>query len=220
MNRFHFSIRSFLAVITLLALGLGAMASQSELAASCALTVFLSLVGLATAVAFVRRAPNRAFWIGFAVFGWMYWWVEFTLPGSAATPAWTTGSLGTSSQLGSPPGPGLITGRFIRFVEANVTPNRQPGSPVMARWTNNGRYYPATIVQESHGQIQVKWVDGGTFQWTPANLITANAPQLVVAGHALMGSLFGLVGGILATVVAGWRKSSRHTPCAVTSTIP
>ena len=45
MSRFRFSIGSFLGVVTLLALGLAALVSQSTLGASVAYTTFLSLLG-------------------------------------------------------------------------------------------------------------------------------------------------------------------------------
>ena len=77
MNRFRFSLTSFLVVVTLLALGLAAIASQSRLAASAVLTAYVVLNCVALAGAILPQAPNRAFWIGFAIFGWTYWFVEF-----------------------------------------------------------------------------------------------------------------------------------------------
>jgi hypothetical protein len=217
MNRFRFSIGSFLAVITLVAAGLGAMAAQSQWAASLAFTAFVALLCLATAVSLVRRAAHRAFWIGFAVFGWMYWFCEFTFPDSSSTAASTAASrlwisgiyVNNSSQKGGPP-TGLLTGEFIRYVQDNVALNRSPGARVMAAWANDGRYFPATIVQTgSDGQIQIQWVDGGALQWTPPGQVVGDSPHLVVAGHSLMGGLFGLFGGVLAAWVAGSRQTAR-----------
>ena len=71
MNRFRFSMGSFLVVITLLVLGLGAIASQSAAAASLAYTAFLSLLCLAAAVAAAPQSPRRAFCAGFAIFGFI-----------------------------------------------------------------------------------------------------------------------------------------------------
>jgi hypothetical protein len=218
MNRFRFSISSVLAVVTLLAAGLGAMASRSQLAASLALTVFLSALALATAVALVRRAANRTFWIGFSVFGWMYWFGEFTLPDSAWTRSWQSAVYAAGASPPPPQPTGLITGEFIRFVEANVTPNRSPGAQVMALWPNNGRYYRATIVETlADGMVQVQWAEGGGLQATPASQIIGDSPQLVVAGHSLMGGMFGLLGGMLAAWVAGRRRTKNDAASAKTA---
>jgi len=198
MNRFRFSMGSFLVVITLLALGLGAIASQSAAAASLAYTAFLSLLCLAAAVAVAPQSPRRAFCAGFAIFGFIYWLVEFQVPDTSAgrAPA-NTGWVVSPPDRGERAEPMLTTRQLIHLIERNLTPRRTVGSPVMAAWTNNGRYYPATIVQEGSGQYQIQWVDGGTLQWTPTGQIVANSPLPMVAGHALMGSLFALFGGVL-----------------------
>ena len=69
MSPFRFSLFSFIAVVTLLALGLGAMASQSRLAISAAYSMFVASVCLAAVVALIPGGTNRPFCIGFAVFG-------------------------------------------------------------------------------------------------------------------------------------------------------
>src|SRR5687767_8956766 len=77
MNRFRFSLGTFLVVVTLLALGLAALVSQSRFAASAALTAYVVLLCVSLAGAVMPHAANRAFWIGFAIFGWTYWFAEF-----------------------------------------------------------------------------------------------------------------------------------------------
>jgi DNA repair Crb2-like protein len=206
MNRLRFSIGSFLAVITLVALGLGAIASQSIVAASLAYTVFISLVCLAAAVAIAPHSPRRAFCAGFAVFGLAYWLVEFQIPDSSTgrlpvATGWAVGPQNRVEQAQLM----LITREILYLVERNLTPRREVGTPVMAVWANNGRYYPATIVQQGEGQYQIQWVDGGTLQWTPSRQITANSPLPLVAGHALMGGLFALLGGALTLLLASER---------------
>src|SRR4029453_8426861 len=92
MSRFRFSIGSCLGAITLLALGLAALVSQSAVGASVAYTEFLSLLGLATTLAIVPGSGQRLFCAGFAVFGWLYWFTEFELPReSVPQQLWTTG---------------------------------------------------------------------------------------------------------------------------------
>ena len=196
MSRFRFSIGSFLGVVTLLALGLAALVSQSTLGASIAYTVFLSLLGLATTLAIVPGSRHRVFCTGFAVFGWFYWFTEFELPtDSVPQQLWTTGSsvgMPRPESFDDRPGPGLITRELITFVETNLSGNRQVGAQVMAEWTP-GSYFPGTIVAAKGGQYQVQWVDG-TQQWTPPHLIWSDPAGTKLACHSLIGGLFALLG--------------------------
>src|SRR5690349_5552318 len=79
MKRFHFSIASFFIAFTLLAFGLGAYGSQNHVLANCAYLVYVGLFLLATAGAIITRGAQQRFWIGFAVFGWAYWFLGFDL---------------------------------------------------------------------------------------------------------------------------------------------
>jgi hypothetical protein len=205
MSRFRFSIASFLGAITLLALGLAAIVSQSTLGASVAYTVFLSLLGLATTLAIVPGSRHRVFCAGFAIFGLFYWFTEFKLPtNSVPQELWTTGSSSglprpESSEDGS--GPGLITRRLITFVETKLIRNRQVGAQVMAQ-LSSGNYYPGTIVAVDGEQYQVQWVDG-TLQWTAPQQIWIDPAATRLACHSLMGGLFALFGAVLASLFAG-----------------
>ena len=205
MSRFRYSIGSFLCVVTLLALGLAALVSQSTVGVSIAYTVFLSLLGLATTLAFVPASRHRLFCAGFAVFGWFYWFTEFKLPtNSVPQQLWTTGSSSglprpESSDDGS--GPGLILRELITFVETRLIRKRQVGGQVMAQ-LSSGNYYPGTIVAVDGEQIQVQWVDG-TSQWTAPHQIWIDPAGTRLACHSLMGGLFALFGALLATFFAG-----------------
>jgi hypothetical protein len=207
MSRFRFSIASFLGVVTLLALGLAALVSQSTMGASVAYTAFLSLLGLATTLAIAPGSRHRVFCAGFAVFGWLYWFTEFNLP-TATLPQqlWTTGSSVGLPKPESPDdrsGPGLITRELITFVEANLKRHRRVGAQVMAELTSSG-YFPGTIVAVDGSQYQVQWVDG-TRQWTPQHLIWSDPAGTRVSCHSLIGGLFALFGAVLASFFAGAR---------------
>ena len=216
MSRFRFSIASFLGAISLLALDLAAIVSQSTWGASVAYTVFFSLLGLATTLAVVLEtrwdravlcptSRHRLFCAGFAVFGWLYWFTEFKVP-TASVPQqlWTTGiSTGLprpeSSDDGS--GPGLITRQLITFVETKLSPNRRTGAQVMAQLSSSG-YFPGTIVATRQGEYEVQWVDG-SLQWTPPNLIWSDPAGTRLACHSLIGGLFALLGAVLASLFGG-----------------
>lgn len=62
----RFSLGGFLVGVMVLAVGLAALASQSELSASAACTLYLGLICLATAGAILAKT-ERAFWVGAVV---------------------------------------------------------------------------------------------------------------------------------------------------------
>ena len=206
MNRFRFSLGSFLAVVTLLALGLAAMASQSRLAASAALTAYVIMLCVSLAGAVLPQAPNRAFWIGLTVFGWTYWFVEFDTgnptSGQSLRAPTTAFISGMVVQQPARPNVGLLTQDLIDFLEISVTPGRTVNSKVMGQW-RGGSYYSGTITEVRDSQYLIVWDDGSAPQWTPPSGILPHSPSLRVAAHATIGSLFALFGAVLVAVLFG-----------------
>lgn len=219
MSRFRFSIAGFFLVLTLVAFGLAASVSQSELAGSAAYTVFLGLLCLAAAGAILRPLPARAFWLGFALFGWTYWMCEF----ESALPSPQRGFMGSvltiygSSSSPASNRPSLATRYLIQWMADSLTPSRSVGSKVMGQW-RGGSYYSGTISQATGDQYLIIWDDGSAPQWTPTTQIMPNSPSVLVAGHSLCGGLFALVGGALAAILFGANSSDRKEAAAGSGT--
>lgn len=208
MNRFRFSIGSFLVVLTLLGCGLGAMASQSRLATSLAYTAFLGLLGVALAGA-ILGGSNRAFRLGLAIFGWMYWFVEFDGGGGQPPPAAMSIRILSgfvASQPAQQPRVGLLTSELMDLLESRMTINRSVGSKVMGQW-RGGSYYSGTITEVKEDQYLIVWDDGSAPQWTPASQIAPTSPNLRIAAHSTLGSLFALLGGVLVAVIFGENRA-------------
>lgn len=203
MSRFRFSIAGFFLVLTLVAFGLAATVSQSDLAGSAAFTVFLGLLCLATAGAILRALPERAFWLGFALFGWTYWFCEFDTDLPSPQPSVLSGFFFSGRPSNSPASrPGLVTRHFLQYLASNLAPSRTIGSKVMGQW-RGGSYYSGTITEANGNQYLIVWDDGSAPQWTPTTQIFPNSPSILVAGHSLCGGLFALVGGVMAAVLFG-----------------
>jgi hypothetical protein len=218
MNRFRFSLGSFLAVVTLLALGLAAMASQSRLVASASLTAYLVLLCVALAGAVLPNSANRPFWIGLAIFGWTYWFLEFDAGQASVTQprAPTTSFIALSGVMVQQPTPmpgrvGLLTQYLIDFLETSVTPGRSVGSKVMGQW-RGGSYYSGTITEVKDAQYLIVWDDGSAPQWTPRTGILPHSPSLRVAAHATIGGLFALLGGVIVALLFGSKFAPAHIP--------
>ena len=72
MRFIRFSIAGLMGAVLTAALGLAALRSASETWAGAALLVTCAMLGLAVVSVASRAAAERAWWLGFAVFGWGY----------------------------------------------------------------------------------------------------------------------------------------------------
>jgi hypothetical protein len=72
MTRFRISLSTALALIALLALSLAGLTSASRLATAATATATLALLLAAIIAACLLEGSDRAFWLGFALFGWTY----------------------------------------------------------------------------------------------------------------------------------------------------
>ena len=90
MRFIRFSIAGLMGAVLTAALGLAALRSASETWAGVALLVTCGILGLAVIGAACRSAAERAWWLGFAVFGWGYLALAFwSPPGGTKLPTLT-----------------------------------------------------------------------------------------------------------------------------------
>jgi MFS family permease len=120
MNRFRFSLSAMLLVIACFAVTCASLRFASGLLASIAFTSAVAALLFAVLGAVFRGGPERAFWIGFAVFGGGYLVFAFA--------PWFHGDT-------SPQAPMLLTSRLLALVHP---PLQHPESPAsgMSRGTN------------------------------------------------------------------------------------
>jgi hypothetical protein len=70
MTRLRFSIASLLGLVLFLAVGLAALREATDLCDSAVFTTTLGLLLVSVLLAVHRTQRRRAFWFGFALFGW------------------------------------------------------------------------------------------------------------------------------------------------------
>ncbi|ADB18036.1 hypothetical protein Psta_3372 [Pirellula staleyi DSM 6068] len=210
MRGLRFSMSGGLSALTLLSVLLALMVSKSEIAGSVALTVYISVVCLATAGAIATLGNDKLFWLGAAIFGWTYLFTEYEAVSSFEQMVQSPGVImvpsGTSNLR---PVSKMITSSLVELIEQNVIGSRYVGATVMARW-RNGSYYSGTIAEIEGSNYLVKWTDGSAPQWTPGTQILSNSPGTRSSAHAILGTLFGLFGGMLVTLVF----QKRETPAS------
>jgi hypothetical protein len=76
MRRFRFSLRALMVSIVLLGLAFAGLRSSTPLWANIWFSFSLAMLTLAVPVAVYRHGEQRAFWVGFATFGWVYFIVS------------------------------------------------------------------------------------------------------------------------------------------------
>ena len=72
MRKLRFNIANLLAVIFILGVGFAALRESSDLWESGVFTLTLAALLISILLAAHRLESRRAFWTGFAVFGWIY----------------------------------------------------------------------------------------------------------------------------------------------------
>ena len=68
----RFSIAGLMGAVLFVAIGFAALRSASEAWSGALFLATRGVIGLALVGAICRRGPQRAWWLGFAVFGWIY----------------------------------------------------------------------------------------------------------------------------------------------------
>jgi hypothetical protein len=72
MRRIRFNIANLIVVILVLGVGFAALRESTDLWESGIFTLTLGVLLISILLAVHRTEKSRAFWIGFAVFGWIY----------------------------------------------------------------------------------------------------------------------------------------------------
>lgn len=72
MRRFRFSVASLLGVILFISVALAALRASTDVWDGCLLGLDLLILLTAVLLAVHRTDRKRAYWLGFAVFGWLY----------------------------------------------------------------------------------------------------------------------------------------------------
>jgi hypothetical protein len=80
MRHFRFSIRGLMVVIVLLSVAFAALRFPTPLWANVWFSLTAAALTLAVPAAVYRRGEQRAFWVGFAVCGWVYFICQQAAP--------------------------------------------------------------------------------------------------------------------------------------------
>ncbi|HWB14463.1 MAG TPA: hypothetical protein VG826_34880 [Pirellulales bacterium] len=185
MRGFHFSLRWLFGIVSFLAVGCGlliyASPFLSKLTATSAAVVLLAAVPAAS----YHAGERRAFWAGFAFFGFAYLWL--------VCGAWQShdGSGALRERL-------VTTDLLTRCYE--LLPSTQSSSSANSTLASIALLQSTgTLVDPNTGQAATA-SGGGSLTWAPTPVAVAppvDRNDFLTTGHSLFAILFALLGGAL-----------------------
>jgi hypothetical protein len=178
VSRLRFSIASLLFLVLFLGVSLAALREANDLWDSAVFTATLAILLVAVLLAVHRAKRARAFWLGFAVFGWVYLVaglvpaIESRLPSSKVL-AWLDAKVRHSNDRAT-------TDAFMLRLFSNQAVTQQEVKALA--------FIPATRAETTYEQLVVGRLltgSGGTTQ------------NFIRIGHALIALVLAWVGGRL-----------------------
>lgn len=202
------SVAALMGFILLVALGAAGLTSESELWCSALYSLSLVALTFAAVVAIVRRGVDRAFWLGFALFGGSYNYLAYD---HAADPFGWFGAQRYSVGVTSAPRPRIVTDLLLDFLQRHTTRSAGPsvGANVQVQWGSPSSYYPAQVTKIESAQIQILWQGyrKGMEEWVLPSRVKLSGPVYFHAtGHAVLTLIMALLGGLLCRAAVA-RKS-------------
>jgi hypothetical protein len=198
MSRFRISLATLLMIVAVVALGLAGMVSASRFWTAAAATVTLALLLAAVLAACLLAGADRAFWAGFALFGWVYLLL--------VNWDWVGGQFGHDLTAG------LSAVAEIIFPEVTVTGPPQvsgsgfPTPPAPSVKMAPGPRAPAVVTPALPPSPSAETIAGfNFFEMTQQRQIKIG--NFVQIGRMLLALLFALLGGFLARTMAERRDA-------------
>jgi hypothetical protein len=206
MRKLRFNIANLLAVIFILGVGFAALRESSDLWESGVFTLTLAALLISILLAVHHLGSRRAFWLGFALFGWIY--LGLSLVSSIESRLFTTKALGyLDSKVLRPTLDGLAYFDYDNdgLMDLNVVDNK--GNGTLEDVTAAARSNPAGN-QASFSNILAGTSLKGSIGTTQ---------NFVRIGHSLLAVVAAIVGGGLSKYLH--TKNSQGTSAPVPSPV-
>jgi hypothetical protein len=202
MPKLRFNIASLLGVILVFGIGFAALRESSDLWESGVLTLMIGVLLISILLAVHRTESKRAFWLGFALFGWMY--VALTFMPSVESRLITTRALHyLDSKV---PGRAMVIYTTINMGTGSGTGNKQVYSIAVSAGGTQ-------IATSSQGQVRLWNAATGKLLggWS------GTTENFVRVGHSLFVLLVGWFGGQFSRRLG--RTSTQAEPTAAIESV-
>jgi hypothetical protein len=178
MTRLRFNIGTLLAVVVFLAVAFAALREATAFWDSGVFTLTAAMLLASVLLSVHRTGKGRAFWVGFALFGWIYL--------AASLIPWVE--------------PRLLTTRVLEFLDSRI-PGRTVTFSVTLTTNNSGA--PSNLVEEvttsTNGRDLIKTMNGTISLSTLTGKALAgpfgSSENFVRIGHSLLALVVALCGG-------------------------
>jgi hypothetical protein len=196
MYRPTISIRAMFAVVACIGLACVALARANAIWASVMFTAALAVISLGLLAAILRRGAKQAYWIGFALFGWLYLWM-------AHWPAeFSSESRLQTDQNGTLASTRLLAYAYIEWLpKIRETPASTPAAPYVPGST--GYTGMPNAVGGGYGAFGGPGAGGGGMGSTlvvttpPAVVSYPALHEFMRVGHSLFIIILAVLGGTL-----------------------
>jgi hypothetical protein len=214
MRRLQFSIQTLLAVVLFVCLSCAALRARTELWDSGLFAGMLGSLLVATLLAAHRVGRKRAFWIGFALFGWVYLGLSLVPPIESRLPTTkllaqldsnyvmmdivedASTSIGPTTRALAEPGSKVSSGEATPRIQSQVLTDLPSGAlPPVALPTDPTSSAPAMIVAVDDPAINRGWIRTGLRTLVGGS--TGASENLRRIGHSLVTLMLAFAGGHL-----------------------
>jgi hypothetical protein len=185
MSRARLSIATLLVAVGLIAVGFAALRVSSRLWANACFSAALLLLVVSVAEVIYRQGPPRAFWGGFALFGWTYFLAAFG-------PTWL-----------APWRDMLITAPALSILEEQLLETPAPTKPAV-----RGAIPPSTRVSSTGYSELSPW----TYWTAPDRANPFSSDSFSRIGHSLCCIGIAMAGGVFCLYLRELRDSSSPPP--------
>lgn len=180
--RFRFSLRQLMALVVFVAIGCAGLVHPSRYLASAIFTLTVMALFVAVLAAVGRKGPRRAFWIGFAIAGWGYFWAAHWADETSYFDIQTRWKLQTD-------GP-LLTTKLLRLAHTALHPGPEP--------TGGGFFsVPGVPIDDVGRPISLPLAQYSVQPRPPPRDYEATLNAFMRIGHSLWTLLFAYLGGLL-----------------------
>jgi len=184
MSRPHFSLGTLLLAVLSAGVAFAALKSPSDTWASALFTLAVAVLLVATLGAVHRRERGRAYWLGFALFGWVYLILS----------------------LVPEPAPRLATTGLLDALFARVHGHGHAEQVFSLAFSPQGN----RLVSQGVGFTSVRVWDASTGR--PLSPASADPEGFRRVGHSLLTLLIALVGGWVSRYLHGARNRQPSEP--------
>jgi hypothetical protein len=195
------SIAMILTAMVPLAVGFAALANPTAFWEGAIFLLTMVVMFAAVLGVCYRRKAERAFWVGFSLFGWGLFLVswDLNLAIRPTTEMWS--SFGAASEQGQLPFTALVRNLVDTLQLSRSAVPKSIGERVQVQWGSGASYYPSTVSDIKDGQYKIRYdsdQQGRWDEWVGMNRIKSDGlARCYRIAEMLFLLLFAIAGGVI-----------------------